>query len=115
MSLPEAKLGIIPGAGGTQRLTRLVGMAKAKELIYTGKRLNGEEAERIGAFLFSFQTLILVKRADDRAGEYIGKSTGNSLGDGFNSLKADPYFRSVPFQPRSRSRFQILTRQPRWH
>jgi methylglutaconyl-CoA hydratase len=48
MSLPEAKLGIIPGAGGTQRLTRLVGMAKAKELIYTGKRLNGEEAERIG-------------------------------------------------------------------
>ena len=48
MSLPEAKLGIIPGAGGTQRLTRLVGMARAKELIYTGKRLNGEEAEKIG-------------------------------------------------------------------
>lgn len=48
MSLPEAKLGIIPGAGGTQRMTKLVGIAKAKELIYTGKRVNGPEAERIG-------------------------------------------------------------------
>lgn len=50
MSLPEARLGIIPGAGGTQRITRLVGMAKAKELIYTGKRVDGPEAERIGQY-----------------------------------------------------------------
>lgn len=53
MSLPEAKLGIIPGAGGTQRITRLLGVAKAKELIYTGKRMSGEEAERIGLTTFS--------------------------------------------------------------
>ncbi|TXT08923.1 hypothetical protein VHUM_02397 [Vanrija humicola] len=46
--LPETKLGIIPGAGGTQRLTKLVGVAKSLELIYTGRRVEVAEAERLG-------------------------------------------------------------------
>lgn len=48
IGLPEAALAIIPGAGGTQRLPRLIGIAKAKELIFLAKRLKGAEAKEIG-------------------------------------------------------------------
>lgn len=45
---PEIGLGIIPGAGGTQRLPRLVGVGRAKELIYSGRMVSSDEAARIG-------------------------------------------------------------------
>ncbi|GHH53402.1 enoyl-CoA hydratase/isomerase family protein [Streptomyces candidus] len=45
---PEILLGLIPGAGGTQRLARLVGPAKAKDLIFTGRMVKAEEAAAIG-------------------------------------------------------------------
>ena len=48
IGLTETALAIIPGAGGTQRLPRLVGLAKAKELIFTAARLSADEAEQIG-------------------------------------------------------------------
>jgi enoyl-CoA hydratase/carnithine racemase len=48
MGLTETRLAIIPGAGGTQRLPRLVGRGKAKELIFTGQRIGAEEALSIG-------------------------------------------------------------------
>jgi enoyl-CoA hydratase len=46
--LPEIKLGLIPGYGGTQRLPRLIGEARALEIILTGRNVKADEAERIG-------------------------------------------------------------------
>ena len=48
MGLTETRLAIIPGGGGTQRLPRIVGVAKAKELIFTGRRVDAAEALDIG-------------------------------------------------------------------
>lgn len=48
MGLTETRLAIIPGAGGTQRLPRLIGVGKAKELIFTGRRVDAREALQTG-------------------------------------------------------------------
>lgn len=64
---PEVGLGITPGFGGTQRLSRLVGMGIAKELLYTGKVIDSNEAYRIGLVNKLIEPEILMEEAKNLA------------------------------------------------
>lgn len=72
---PETGLGIIPGAGGTQRLARLVGIGRAKELIFTGRLLTAEEAHAAGLvnLVTEDDEAALWKSAENMARMIIGK------------------------------------------
>ncbi|HEU0214091.1 MAG TPA: enoyl-CoA hydratase-related protein [Jiangellaceae bacterium] len=67
---PEILLGLIPGAGGTQRLSRLVGPAKAKELIFTGRFVGAEEALNIGLVDRVVPTADVYPAAQEWAGQF---------------------------------------------
>ena len=69
MGLVETRLGIIPGAGGTQRLARLVGPARAKELIFSGRRFEAADALRWGIVQHVVPALELETAAAHLAGE----------------------------------------------
>ncbi|MED3798978.1 enoyl-CoA hydratase [Lysinibacillus capsici] len=67
LGLTETSLGIIPGAGGTQRLPRLIGLGKAKELIYTARRLSAKEAEKYGIIEYVYEGHEVLDKAQQLA------------------------------------------------
>ncbi|GLC88011.1 enoyl-CoA hydratase [Lysinibacillus piscis] len=67
VGLTETSLGIIPGAGGTQRLPRLIGIGRAKELIYTARRLNAEQAKDYGIVEYVYEGHELLDKAQQLA------------------------------------------------
>ncbi|CAM3063206.1 enoyl-CoA hydratase-related protein [Filibacter tadaridae] len=71
--LPELNLGIIPGAGGTQRLSRIVGKGRALDMILTGKIIDGQEAERIGLVSYFTDEESLVEKVEMIALELMKK------------------------------------------
>ena len=74
IGLPEARLGLIPGAGGTQRLTRLCGRGIASRLILSAEILDGAAAERLGVVQWSFDKEELAASADEIATRIAGLS-----------------------------------------
>jgi enoyl-CoA hydratase len=71
---PEINLGIHPGFGGTQRLPRIVGLMKAKEMLLTGRNLKAEEARDIGLINKIVEPESLMETVEQLAQEIIGKS-----------------------------------------
>jgi enoyl-CoA hydratase/carnithine racemase len=69
VGLTETSLAVIPGAGGTQRLPRVVGIARAKEMIFRARRINAQEGLEIGLFLEVLQPENLLPRALEVAAE----------------------------------------------
>ena len=81
---PEVKLGIIPGAGGTQRLPRLIGVAAGLDLILTGKTVRPSKAIKLGLIDEKVPQEFLMDVAKQRAIEAIGRSHDEDESEGFS-------------------------------
>lgn len=75
MGQPEVTIGVPPGWGGTQRLMRIVGIAKAKELVYTGRMVKADEAKEIGLVNHVYPLASLMEEATKLAQSIAAQST----------------------------------------
>ncbi|MGG3988784.1 enoyl-CoA hydratase [Bacillus smithii] len=71
LGLTETSLGIIPGAGGTQRLPRLIGKGRAKELIFAARKISGAEAEILGLVEYAVEAERVLEKAFELAKEFV--------------------------------------------
>lgn len=85
LGIPEVTLGVIPGFGGTQRLTRIVGESRALELLATGRRVEAEEALRLGLVNCVVPGEILLDTCRDMAGR-IARNSGWAVALGKRSI-----------------------------
>ncbi len=113
MGLTETSLAVIPGAGGTQRLPRIVGVARAKELIYTAKRFSAQEAVSYGLVNHVVEPDKLMSAASEIAARIarngpvavqqakfaINKGTECSLDIGLK-IESNAYFITIPTEDR---------------
>lgn len=72
--LPEITLGIMPGSAGTQRLSRIIGIGRAKELVYTGSMIDAQEAYRLGIVNHVYEPDALLPEAMALANKIASKS-----------------------------------------
>lgn len=103
LALPETQLGLIPGAGGTQRLPRLVGLQRALDMILTGRNLRAKKAYQMGLADEIVHPAILLEVAVDRARKLADKTLGarrtpKDRGTAGTLLENNPLGRAVVFR-----------------
>jgi 3-hydroxyacyl-CoA dehydrogenase/enoyl-CoA hydratase/3-hydroxybutyryl-CoA epimerase len=117
LGLPEVKLGLIPGAGGTQRLPRLIGLTAALDMILTGKNVRAKKALQLGLVDEMVHPAILrdlaVRRARELADGTREKSKGGPHGLAARALEATPPGRAIIFrQARQQTRAKTKGHYP---